>query len=88
MGNVYYQQQQWKEAIKYFDKSLTEHRNADVLKKKQLVRDVCVCACVCMRACVRACMHASVLCVRARAHKCVMELLIAIATISMYPPHC
>jgi len=37
MGNVYFQQQQWKDAIKYFDKSLTEHRNADVLKKKQIV---------------------------------------------------
>lgn len=37
MGNVYYQQKQWKEAIKYFDKSLAEHRNADVLKKKQNV---------------------------------------------------
>ena len=37
MGNVYFQQQLWKDAIKYFDKSLTEHRNADVLKKKQIV---------------------------------------------------
>lgn len=36
MGNVYYQQKQWKDAIKYFDKSLTEHRNAEVLKKKQI----------------------------------------------------
>ena len=34
MGNVYYQQKEWKEAIKYFDKSLTEHRNAEVLKKQ------------------------------------------------------
>ena len=40
MGNVYYQQKQWKEAIKYFDKSLTEHRTAEVLKKKQNVRCV------------------------------------------------
>jgi len=40
MGNVYYQQQQWKDAIKFFDKSLTEHRNADVLKKKQQVSDI------------------------------------------------
>ena len=40
MGNVYYQQQQWKEAIKYFNKSLAEHRNSDVLKKKQNVSTV------------------------------------------------
>ena len=40
MGNVYYQQKQWNEAIKYFDKSLTEHRTAEVLKKKQNVRCV------------------------------------------------
>ena len=56
MGNVYYQQKEWKEAIKYFDKSLTEHRNADVLKKKQMVRCSCVFSasvCVCVRASVR-----------------------------------
>ena len=39
MGNVYYKQKQWKEAIKCFDKSLTEHRNAEVLKKKQTVSE-------------------------------------------------
>ena len=43
MGNVYYQQKQWTDAIKYFDKSLTEHRTAEVLKKKQAVSiPVCV----------------------------------------------
>ena len=39
MGNVYYKQKQWKEAIKYFDDSLAEHRNAEVLKKKQTVSE-------------------------------------------------
>ena len=37
MGRVYYQQKQWKEAIKYFDKSLTEHRTAKVLENKKNV---------------------------------------------------
>ena len=36
-GNVYLKQEQWADAIKWFDKSLTEHRDQDVVKKKQKV---------------------------------------------------
>lgn len=34
MGNVYFKQQKWSDAIKFYDKSLTEHRTQDVVAKK------------------------------------------------------
>lgn len=34
MGNVYFKQSKWEEAIKYYDKSLAEHRNSDVNAKR------------------------------------------------------
>lgn len=36
-GNVYLKQEQWQDAIKWFDKSLAEHRDQEVVKKKQKV---------------------------------------------------
>lgn len=36
-GNVYLRQEQWGDAIKWFDKSLAEHRDQEVVKKKQKV---------------------------------------------------
>ena len=58
MGNVYFKQKKWAEAIKYYDKSVTEHRNPDVVSKKTQVL-VCVCThvyiCVCVHACVYLC---------------------------------
>lgn len=36
-GNVYLKQEQWEDAIKWFDKSLTEHRDQEVVKRKQKV---------------------------------------------------
>ena len=35
IGNSYYKQKDLKKALKYYDHSLSEHRNPDVLKKKQ-----------------------------------------------------
>ena len=37
MGNAYYKQDKLEEALKYYEKSLSEHRSADVLKKCQAV---------------------------------------------------
>lgn len=41
MGNVYLKQEKWKEAIRYYDKSLAEHRFPDTLAKKN---EVLMCA--------------------------------------------
>ena len=49
MGNVYAKQEKWADAIKYFDKSLAEHRDQEVVKKKAQVSNspgtmyMCVC---------------------------------------------
>ena len=37
MGNAYYKLKDLKKAIKYYDHSLSEHRNPDIIKKKQQV---------------------------------------------------
>ena len=37
MGNAYSKLKDLKMALKYYDHSLSEHRNADVLKKKQAI---------------------------------------------------
>lgn len=34
---MYLRQEQWGDAIKWFDKSLAEHRDQEVVKKKQKV---------------------------------------------------
>ena len=36
-GNVYFKQKKWADAIKWFDKSLTDHRNQAVIKKRSEV---------------------------------------------------
>lgn len=38
MGNVYWKQEKWELAVKWFDKSLAEHRNPDILTKKNEVK--------------------------------------------------
>ena len=38
MGNVYWRQEKWLEAVKWYDKSLAEHRNPDIVSKKNEVR--------------------------------------------------
>ena len=37
MGNVYWKQEKWLEAVKWYDKSLAEHRNPDIVSKKNEV---------------------------------------------------
>ena len=37
IGNAYQKLKDLEKAIKYYDRSLAEHRNADVLKKKQAI---------------------------------------------------
>ena len=37
MGNSYYKMKELKKAIKYYDHSLSEHRNPDILKKKNQI---------------------------------------------------
>ena len=34
MGNVHLKQENWAEAVRWFDKSLAEHRNPDIVIKK------------------------------------------------------
>jgi stress-induced-phosphoprotein 1 len=34
MGNVYWRQEKWLEAVRWYDKSLAEHRNPDIVSKK------------------------------------------------------
>jgi stress-induced-phosphoprotein 1 len=34
-GNVYFKQSKWEESIKWYDKSLAEHRNQEVVRKKE-----------------------------------------------------
>ena len=41
MGNVYFRQKKWNDAVKYYDKSLTEHRSPDIKTKKDQVQ-ICV----------------------------------------------
>ena len=36
-GNVYFKQSKWEESIKWYDKSLAEHRNQEVVRKKESV---------------------------------------------------
>ena len=43
MGNVYWKQENWEEALRWFDKSMAEHRNPDIVARKNEVA-VCVCA--------------------------------------------
>ena len=40
VGNVHYKQQNWEQAVKFFDKSLAEHRNPDIVTKKNDVSGV------------------------------------------------
>ena len=40
MGNVKAQQNEYEAALKYFNHSLSEHRNPDILKKKQEVEKI------------------------------------------------
>lgn len=45
IGNAYSKQEKWNEAVTYYDKSLTEHRNQDVVKKRVevgVVTAICV----------------------------------------------
>ncbi len=40
MGNVKVQEKDYKLAIKYYDHSLSEHRNPEILKKKQEIEKI------------------------------------------------
>ena len=37
MGNVYWKQDKWADALRWYDKSLAEHRNPDIVAKKNEV---------------------------------------------------
>ena len=37
MGNVYFKQKKWEEAVKHYDHSLAEHRNPEIVVKKNEV---------------------------------------------------
>ena len=40
MGNVYWKLENWAEALKWYEKSVAEHRNPDVVIKKNEVGSI------------------------------------------------